>query len=64
MTEVLQTSMADGLTARLYQDSHPESPREWSNVFTLVCWHRHYTLKRQRHQPYKLDPDSVPAHAS
>ena len=26
------------------QDSDVESPREWSNVGTMVCWHRRYNL--------------------
>lgn len=25
-------------------DSDPESPREWDNVGTMVCWHRRYNL--------------------
>lgn len=34
-------------------DDHAESPREWDNLGTMVCWHRHYTLGDE--QPH-LDP--------
>lgn len=33
-----------GCTIRSGQDDSPESPREWDNVGTMVCWHRHYKL--------------------
>lgn len=26
------------------QDDIAEDPREWSNLCTMVCWHRHYSL--------------------
>jgi hypothetical protein len=26
------------------QDLYPESPREWDNLGTMVCWHRRYDL--------------------
>lgn len=29
---------------RIEQDDSPESPREWSNLGTMVCWHNRYTL--------------------
>jgi hypothetical protein len=29
-----------GCTITIEQDEFPESPREWSNVGTMVCWHR------------------------
>ena len=31
-------------TLTIEQDNHPENPREWSNVYTMVCWHRCYAL--------------------
>lgn len=36
----------NGVTYRLsiYPDETPESPREWDNAGTMVCWHRHYNL--------------------
>ncbi len=32
------------LTVKIVQDTDPESPREWSNLGTMVCWHRNYRL--------------------
>ena len=31
-------------TLEVEQDDHSESPRNWDNVCTMVCWHRHYNL--------------------
>lgn len=33
-----------GLTIKIEQDVDPESPREWDNVGTMVCFHGRYTL--------------------
>lgn len=33
-----------GCTIKLVADESPESPKEWCNVGTMVCWHRRYTL--------------------
>ena len=33
-----------GHTIKIFQDLDPESPREWSNLGTLICWHRRYRL--------------------
>lgn len=33
-----------GHTIKIYQDLDPESPREWSNLGRLICWHRRYRL--------------------
>jgi hypothetical protein len=30
--------------ARIIQDEDGESPREWSNLGIMACWHRRYTL--------------------
>ena len=32
------------LTVRLEQDTDAESPRDWDNLGTMVCWHRNYNL--------------------
>ncbi len=31
-------------TIKIEQDSDCESPREWDNLGTMVCWHRNYIL--------------------
>ena len=41
--------MKDVKTGKIYKlevsiDTHPENPREWSNVSTMVCWHNYYAL--------------------
>ena len=50
---VLETIERNGLTIRIIADRDPESPREWSNLGRMVCWHRRYNLgdwgKGQRH---------------
>lgn len=40
----VETFDVDGLTVRIKPDNTPESPREWDNLGTMVCWHRRYTL--------------------
>lgn len=34
----------DGFKVKIYYDSDPQSPREWDNLGTMVCWHRRYNL--------------------
>ena len=31
-------------TVEIVQDENPESPREWDNLGTMVCWHKRYVL--------------------
>jgi len=33
-----------GHTIKIYHDPDAESPRAWSNLGTLICWHRSYRL--------------------
>ncbi|MFA5375934.1 MAG: hypothetical protein WC455_09345 [Dehalococcoidia bacterium] len=33
-----------GHRIKVFQDESPESPRDWDNVGTMVCWHRNYKL--------------------
>ena len=33
-----------GHIIKIYHDPDAESPREWSNLGTLICWHRRYRL--------------------
>src|SRR4051812_39207696 len=34
----------NGYTVRIIHDEDAESPREWDNLATLVCFHRRYKL--------------------
>lgn len=34
----------DDFEARIYFDEDPESPREWENLGTLICFHGRYNL--------------------
>ena len=40
----IETWEVNGYVVHLYYDDHPESPREWSNLGTITCWHRRYTI--------------------
>jgi hypothetical protein len=42
--QAVETEQYQGLTIKLYQDEQPESPREWDNLGTMVCFHRRYEL--------------------
>ncbi|WP_299476413.1 hypothetical protein [uncultured Paracoccus sp.] len=33
-----------GHTIKIFHDPDAESPREWPNLGTLICWHRRYRL--------------------
>lgn len=41
------------LTVELLLDENPQSPRDWDNVGTMVCWHSQYNLgdKQPRKNP-------------
>ena len=42
--------MPNGKTLEIYQDCDAESPREWDNIGTMLCWHSRYNLgDRQGH---------------
>jgi hypothetical protein len=38
------TEQYKGLTIEIHNDSDNESPREWDNLGTMVCFHRRYNL--------------------
>ena len=40
-----------GLTIKIIQDEDAESPRDWSNVGTMVCWHRDLGDEQRRDNP-------------
>ena len=41
---VADTFTHQGLTVKIIQDTDAESPRDWDNVGTMVCWHSRYGL--------------------
>ena len=40
----IETVEHRGHEIHVYQDDDPESPRDWSNLGTMSCWHRSYNL--------------------
>lgn len=42
--ETMESFAVGNLTVRIVRDPEPESPREWDNLGTMVCWHRNYNL--------------------
>lgn len=49
----------NGLTVRIAIDEYPESPREWDNLGTMVCWHRRHKLgdKHSYSSPEEFEAD-------
>lgn len=39
-----ETTTFGNYRIRVMADSDPESPREWDNLGTMVCWHHRYNL--------------------
>jgi len=42
--DLFATYKKDRNVLKIYYDTHPESPREWDNLGTMICWHRRYNL--------------------
>ena len=40
----METEEYKNHTIEIHQDEIPESPREWDNLGTMVCWHNRYLL--------------------
>ena len=36
--------LKNGNILYIFQDEYPESPREWDNLGTMICFHRRYSL--------------------
>ncbi|MHB8994520.1 MAG: hypothetical protein ACYC63_04645 [Armatimonadota bacterium] len=57
MTDVYQTQQVGDLTVEVSHDDWGESPRQWSNVGHMVCFHGRYDLGDEqdeyRHQDYR-----------
>jgi hypothetical protein len=47
--EAVEQIEVDNLTVKIFPDSDPESPREWDNLGTMVCFHRRYNLGDKDH---------------
>jgi hypothetical protein len=42
---IMESFQVNGMTVKIMQDSDPSDPRtEFSNVGTMVCWHKRYSL--------------------
>lgn len=44
MSEPIHEETYKGFTIKIFPDHYPESPREWDNLGTMICWHRRYNL--------------------
>ncbi|MCZ4257776.1 hypothetical protein O4H53_19685 [Sulfitobacter sp. G21635-S1] len=44
MQDLVYEEAYQGHIIKIYHDPDAESPREWSNLGTLICWHRRYRL--------------------
>ena len=42
--EPIKTERVGKYLIEIYPDQSPESPREWDNLGTMVCFHRNYNL--------------------
>lgn len=40
----MEYKLTNGKTLEVYQDEHPENPRNWENLGTMVCFHKRYNL--------------------
>lgn len=45
----IKTEKVGNLTIKIFHDEDPESPREWDNLGTMVCFHKRYTLGDKDH---------------
>lgn len=44
MNDTLETIEYKDHTINIYSDTDPESPREWDNLGTMLCFHKRYSL--------------------
>ena len=60
--ESIETIERGGLTIDIYPEEHlDDSPRDWDNMGTMVCWHSRYTLgdKHDHDRPHNMLADLV-----
>jgi hypothetical protein len=53
--EAVETKTIGKYKIEIFPDTYPESPREWDNLGTMVCFHGNYNLGDEhnyRHQDY------------
>jgi len=55
MEQVKTITLADGRSLEIHVDDNPESPREWDNMGTMVCFHRRYRLGDKSHNYSEKD---------
>lgn len=53
--DLLQEFEHEGYSIRFYPDTDPESPREWDNLGTMVCFHGRYNLGDK----HNFTPESI-----
>lgn len=44
MSDIYKQVTKDGFKLEILHDEDAESPREWDNLGTMVCWHSRYNL--------------------
>ena len=42
--DAIETMEYRGYTIKIHRDEHNESPRDWDNLGTMICWHSRYNL--------------------
>jgi len=44
MHDAIESHTVGNVTYRIHVDPDPQSPRDWDDLGTMVCWHRRYNL--------------------
>jgi hypothetical protein len=48
-----------GRRVAIHVDEDPESPRDWDNLGTMVCWHRRYNLGDTSFDDWDIAPHAI-----
>jgi hypothetical protein len=59
MNAIETLNFENGYKIEIHQDEDPESPREWDNLGTMVCFHRRYNLGDKNHGYKSTDYNSL-----
>jgi hypothetical protein len=58
---VVKVAEDDNYRLAIIRDEMPESPREWDNLGTMICWHRRYDLgdenPKSDYRPHEWERD-------